>query len=231
MKTIGLIGGMSWESTATYYRVINQTVADTLGGLHSARLVLASVDFAEIADLQAAGDWKAAGKAMAAAARQVVAAGADFLVLCTNTMHRVADRVEAATGKPLLHIADVTADAVRAMGIHTVGLLGTLYTLEHDFYRGRLEERHGLEVLVPEAEERGALHAIIFDELCRGEVRDASAKRFLAAIEDLVARGAGGMVFGCTEIGLLVQPDDVAVPTFDTAVLHARAAALMAVGA
>ena len=231
MKTIGLVGGMSWVSTATYYHVINETVAQTLGGLRSARMVLASLDFAEIADLEAEGDWKSVGKVLAAAAREVVAAGADFVVLCTNTRHHVADEVAAAAGRPLLHIVDVTADAVRARAIHTVGLLGTLPTLEDEFYRGRLEERHGLEVLVPEATDREALHAIIVGELCRGELRRSSAMPFLSAIEDLVARGAAGIVLGSTELGRLIQADEVAVPLFDTAVLHARAAALMAVGA
>ena len=225
MQTIGLIGGMSWESTAVYYRIINETVKAERGGLHSARVVLVSVDFAEIEACQAAGDWETAGVFLAAAARQVAMAGADFLVLCTNTMHRVAAAIEDAVTIPLLHIADATAEAIRRHGIPVVGLLGTRYTMEQDFYRGRLEERHGLEVVVPDDRDREIVDSVIYRELCLGEVKESSRQRFQEVIQRLVARGAGGVILGCTEIGLLVRAEDAPVPLFDTAEIHARAAA------
>lgn len=225
MKTLGLIGGMSWESTVPYYQVINRTVQERLGGLHSARVVLVSIDFAELAPLQAAGDWAAAGAMMVDAARAVERAGADLLVLTANTMHKVAPAIEAAIGIPMLHIADPTAEAVRAAGITTVGLLGTRFTMEEDFYRDRLRDRHGLEVLVPDPEDREIVHRVIYDELCRGRFLDSSRAEFRRILADLAARGAGGVILGCTEIALLVAPADSPVPTFDTATLHARAAA------
>ncbi|MBN6151149.1 aspartate/glutamate racemase family protein [Xanthomonas sp. AmX2] len=225
MKTIGLIGGMSWESTVPYYRHINQTVRARLGGLHSAKVLLYSVDFHEIERLQQAGDWDAAGAAMAAAARSLHAGGADFLVLCTNTMHRVAEAIVAAVPLPLLHIADATADALQAAGVHRVGLLGTRFTMEQDFYRERLQRR-GFQVLVPDPPGRAQVHRIIYDELCQGVIRDESRARYREVIAALQAQGAEAVILGCTEISLLVGVDDAALPLFDTAALHAHAAAL-----
>jgi aspartate racemase len=225
MKTLGMIGGMSWESTLPYYRVVNQTVREQLGGLHSARLVHYSVDFHDIERLQHAGDWNAAGHAMAAAARTLQAAGADLLILCTNTMHKVADSIEQATPLPLLHIADATAAAIRAAGLTRVGLLGTRFTMEQDFYPARLR-RHGIETLIPDAAARDEVHRIIYSELCLGQVTATSRQRYRGIMAELVERGAEGIILGCTEIMLLVQPGDAQVPTFDTTTLHARAAAL-----
>jgi len=229
MQTIGLIGGMSWESTIPYYRIINETVKARLGGLHSAKVVLHSVDFHEIERMQHADDWDAAGAAMAAAARSVLAAGADFMVLCTNTMHKVAGAMEGAVDIPLLHIADPTAEAVRALGMGRVGLLGTRFTMEQAFYRGRLEERHGLEVVVPNAEDRATVHRVIYEELCLGRVLDASREQYRGIIRRLAEAGAEGIILGCTEIRLLVAPEDSPVPTFDTTRLHALRAAERAV--
>jgi aspartate racemase len=228
MRTLGLIGGMSWESTVPYYRTINQTVKERLGGLHSARLLLYSVDFAQIEKLQHAGDWAAAGAVLADAARALKAGGAQLLVICTNTMHKVADAVESASGLPLLHIADPTGDAIRAQGITRIGLLGTRFTMEQEFYRQRLIERHRLEVLVPDADERGIVHRVIYDELCQGVIREASRAQYRRVMDALIARGAQGIILGCTEIGLLVGDGDATVPLFDTTALHARAAALAA---
>lgn len=228
MKTLGLIGGMSWESTVPYYRTINQTVKEQLGGLHSARLLLYSVDFAEIETLQHAGDWDTAGAVLADAARSLKAGGAQLLVICTNTMHKVADAVEAASGLPLLHIADATGGTIRARGLTRIGLLGTRFTMEQDFYRRRLIERHGLDVLVPEPDERDLVHRVIYDELCQGVIRDESRAQYRRVMDGLVARGAQGIILGCTEIGLLVGENDASVPLFDTTALHARAAALAA---
>ncbi|HEY0502990.1 MAG TPA: aspartate/glutamate racemase family protein [Lysobacter sp.] len=228
MKTLGLIGGMSWESTVPYYRLINQTVKERLGGLHSARLLLYSVDFAQIEKLQHAGDWAAAGEVLADAARALKAGGAELLVICTNTMHKVADAVEAASGLPLLHIGDPTGEEIRRAGLQRVGLLGTRFTMEQDFYRQRLVERHRLDVLVPEADERDTVHRVIYDELCQGVVREESRAQYRRVMDGLVARGAQGIILGCTEIGLLVGEGDAAVPLFDTTSLHARAAALTA---
>ena len=227
MKTLGLIGGMSWESTVPYYRLINQVVAERLGGLHSARLLLYSVDFAQIERLQQMGDWDAAGEVLADAARALRAGGAELLVICTNTMHKVADAVEAASGLPLVHIADATAQAITSAGLQRVGLLGTRFTMEQRFYIERLE-RHGLEVLVPDDAQRDLVHRVIYDELCRGRIEAASREAYRDIIASLVERGAQGVILGCTEIGLLVQPEDASVPLFDTAALHARAAALAA---
>lgn len=228
MKTIGLIGGMSWESTVPYYRQINEAVKARLGGLHSARIVLYSVDFHDIERLQQAGDWVAAGQQLAAAGQALRAAGADFLVLCTNTMHKVAPAIEAAVDVPLLHIADPTAAAIRAAGLSRVGLLGTRFTMEQAFYRDRLVTQHGLEVLVPEAAEREAVHRIIYEELCLGTVLPASRERYRQVIASLVAQGAQAVILGCTEISLLVGPDDAGVPLFDTTALHAQQAAAYA---
>lgn len=223
MQTIGLIGGMSWESTVPYYRIINETVKERLGGLHSAKVVLHSVDFQEIERMQHAGDWAAAGRAMAAAARSVHAGGADFMVLCTNTMHKVAEAMERAVPIPLLHIADPTAQAVRARGFRRVGLLGTRFTMAEDFYRGRLRDRHGLEVLVPEPSDQAVVHRVIYEELCMGRVLEASRQPFQRIIRGLAEAGAEGIILGCTEISMLVEQADL--PLFDTTFLHARAAA------
>lgn len=223
MKLIGMIGGMSWESTAEYYRVANELVRDRLGGLSSARILLHSVDFAEVERLQAHGEWDAAGELLAAAARGLAAGGADLLLLCTNTMHRVADAIEAATPVPLLHIGDTTAAAVRDAGISTVGLLGTRYTMEQPFLRDRLAAA-GLSVLVPEEDARAAVHRVIYDELCLGVVLESSRARYRGIIADLVARGAEGVILGCTEIELLVGAGDSPVPVFPTTRLHVEAA-------
>lgn len=225
MKTIGLLGGMSWESTLPYYRHINEAVRERLGGLHSARLVLYSLDFHEIEALQRQGDWAAAGTLLADAARHLESAGADFLLLCTNTMHKVADAIEAASALPLLHIADPTAAAIQAAGLQRVGLLGTRFTMEQPFYRQRLEDRHGIQVLVPDEPDRAEVHRVIYEELCRGVVSEASRQAYRQVISRLVARGAQAVILGCTEIGLLVRADDAEVPLFDTCVLHAQAAA------
>jgi aspartate racemase len=223
VRKVGLLGGMSWESTALYYRLLNEDVRDRLGGFHSARLVMASVDFADIEAMQVAGDWAAAGAALAQEARSLEAAGAECLVLCTNTMHKVADAIEAAVDVPLIHLADVTADAVRAAGLDRVALLGTRFTMEQPFYADRLRS-HGIDVLVPEGEDRTLVHDVIYDELVLGMVRDASRAAYADVVRRLVACGAGGVVLGCTEIELLLGPDDVEVPVFATTALHARAA-------
>ena len=224
MKTLGLIGGRSWESTLPYYRLANEAVREALGGLHSARLVLYSVDFAEVERMQREGRWDDAGRQLGEAGKALRAAGAEALVLCTNTMHKVADDIEAISGLPLLHIADATAAAIRAAGLARIGLLGTRFTMEGEFYRRRLEEKHGLEVLVPDDADRELVHRVIYDELCRGRIEDASRAAYLEVIERLAARGAQGIVLGCTEIGLLVSPADTALPLFDTTALHARGA-------
>jgi aspartate racemase len=225
VKTIGLLGGMSWQSTVPYYQTINRVVGERLGGLHSARIVLHSVDFHEIEQLQHAGRWPEAGETLAGAARSLEGAGADFLVLCTNTMHRVAPQIEEAVTIPLLHIADATAVRIKAAGLQRVGLLGTRFTMEQEFYRGRLETRHDLEVLVPPDDDREAVHRIIYEELCRGRVLESSRKQYQDVVSSMVSRAAEGVILGCTEIGLLLRPSDAAVPLFDTAEIHAEAAA------
>jgi aspartate racemase len=222
-RVIGMLGGMSWESTAEYYRLANEGVRTRLGGLHSARIVLASLDFAEIEALQVAGEWDRAGDILAAEAVRLEAAGAELLMLCTNTMHKVADRVQAAVGIPLLHLADTTAAAVHAAGATTVGLLATAFTMEQDFYRHRLAG-HGLRVLVPDATDRAAVHRIIYDELCRGVVREDSRQLYREVIDRLVAAGARGIILGCTEIELLIGPADSPVPVFPTMRLHVEPA-------
>jgi aspartate racemase len=223
MRRIGLLGGMSWESTALYYRLLNEDVRERLGGFHSARLVMSSVDFAEVEAMQVAGDWEAAGGLLADEARALEAAGAACVVLCTNTMHKVADAIEAAVGIPLIHLADVTAAAVRAAGVGTVALLGTRFTMEQPFYADRLRS-HGLEVLVPAGDDLTLVHDVIYDELVLGVVRDESREAYVDVVRRLVDRGAGGVVLGCTEIELLIGPGDVDVPVFATTALHARAA-------
>jgi len=225
LKTIGLIGGMSWESTVPYYRQVNETVKRQLGGLHSAKVVLVSVDFHEVERLQHAGDWDAAGVLLADAARSLQAAGADFMVLCTNTMHKVAPAIEAAVTIPLFHIADPTAEQIKRAGHAKIGLLGTRFTMEQAFYKDRLRERHGLEVLVPDEADRDIVHRIIYDELCLGSIVDASRDEYRRIIAGLVAQGAQAIILGCTEISLLVAQQDAAVPLFDTTAIHATKAA------
>ena len=225
MKTIGLLGGMSWESTIPYYRQINQAVKSRLGGLHSAKIVLYSVDFAEIERLQHQGDWEAAGSVLANAAQALEHAGADFIVLCTNTMHKVAAAIEAAVAIPLLHIADPTAAEIRKVGLSRIGLLGTSFTMEQDFYRGRLAEQHGIEMFVPDQDDRDLVHRVIYEELCLGRVEDASRRAYRDVMRRLVERGAQGIILGCTEISLLVGERDASVPLFDTTAIHAAAAA------
>jgi len=229
VKRLGLLGGMSWESTLTYYRLINEGVRDRLGGLHSAELVLYSVDFEPIERLQRAGQWDAAGVTLATAARALERAGAEVLVLCTNTMHKVAETIEAAIDIPLLHIADATGAAVAGAGHTTVGLLGTRFTMAEEFYRGRLAAQFGLRVLVPGESERDLVDRVIFDELCMGRVLDASRGRYRDIMAALADRGAQAMILGCTEISLLVGSDDSPVPLFDTTALHAAAAVEWAV--
>lgn len=227
MKTIGLIGGMSWESSQTYYRLINQRVRDELGGLHSAKLVLYSVDFAEIETLQRQGDWDATAQILGAAGRALEAAGAKFLVLCTNTMHKVAPQIEQASGIPLLHIADATASALKRAAVTSVGLLGTRFTMEQAFYRERLEE-HGIQVVVPDESQREIIHTVIYDELCRGVIRGESKSAYLKVIASLAERGAQGVILGCTEIGLLIHASDTAIRLFDTTEIHAEQAVQVA---
>jgi len=224
MRTLGLLGGMSWESTLPYYRIVNERVRERLGGLHSARLVLYSVDFAEIERLQHAGDWTAAGRVLADAAYALQRAGAEALVICTNTMHRVLEAIEETVDIPVLHIADSTARRMRAQGVKTIGLLGTRFTMEHDFYSGRLEE-NGFVVLTPDAAQRADVHRIIYDELCLGTIEDTSRERYRGIMADLVRRGAEGIILGCTEICLLVGAEDTSVPVFDTTRIHAEDAA------
>lgn len=225
MKTIGLIGGMSWESTIPYYRHINEVVKIHLGGLHSAKVILYSVDFHKIERLQHIGNWDAAGELLATAAKSLELAGADFLVLCTNTMHKVAAAIEAAVQIPLLHIADPTAEAIKRAGISCCGLLGTRFTMEQDFYINRLRQKHGLQVLVPDLAERDIVHRVIYDELCLGKVTEESRILFQKIITGLTEQGAEAIILGCTEIVLLVGQQDSNVPLFDTTSLHAGKAA------
>jgi aspartate racemase len=224
MKTIGLIGGLSWESSIEYYRIINETIQSRLGGLHSAKSVMVSVDFAEIEILQRQGNWEEATQVMIATAQQVERGGADFMIICTNTMHKMFEEVQQNVSVPILHIADATAQLIKHSGMTRVGLLGTRFTMEENFYKGRLEDRHGLEVLVPEPTEREIVHNVIYDELVLGKIRGESKGRFLEIIENLVQKGAQGVILGCTEIGLLIKEKDCAVPLFDTTAIHALAA-------
>jgi aspartate racemase len=224
MKTIGMIGGMSWESSLEYYRIMNQAVKEKLGGFHSAQCILYSVDFDDVEKLQHQGDWESLTRLMIEAAQRVKKAGADFLVICTNTMHKMADEVQRAIQIPLLHIADVTAGAVKANGQSRVGLLGTKFTMEQDFYKGRLKEIHGLDVLIPEDKERQVIHDILYNELCLGEIKELSREKFQSIIQNLVKRGAQGVILGCTEIPLIVRQEDYEIPLYDTTALHAQAA-------
>ena len=228
MKTIGLLGGMSWESSALYYRWINEMVREELGGLHSAKIAMVSVDFQEIEELQHKGDWEQSGELLSKSAMQLEAAGADFLLICTNTMHKVAPQIEAAINIPLLHIADATADAIKAQGIQTIGLLGTNFTMEQDFYAGRLHKKHGLTVLTPPKADRDIVHRIIYEELVVGIVRDESRADYLRIMNDLQQQGAEGVIEGCTEIVMLVQQKHTPIPLFDTTAIHAKAAVAMA---
>jgi aspartate racemase len=229
MRVIGLLGGMSWESSAEYYRIVNESVRDQVGGLHSARCVLYSVDFAEIERLQVAGDWARAAGILVEAGQALQRAGAELVVLCTNTMHRVADELAAAIDIPLLHLADTTAAAVQAAGVRRVGLLGTAFTMEQDFYVDRLA-RHGLDVVVPNADDRALVHRVIYDELVLGVVRPESRQSYLGVIDRLVDRGAEGVILGCTEIELLIGPDDAPLPVFPTTRLHAEYAVAVSLG-
>ena len=224
MKLIGLIGGMSWESTALYYRLMNEDVKARLGGLHSARILLHSVDFQEIEALQHADDWDGTAEILGEAARGLAAGGADFLVIATNTMHKVADAIEAKSGLPILHIADPTGAALTADGVRKVGLLGTRFTMEQAFYRERLENEFDLEVIVPHAESQAEIHRIIYEELCKGIVTEPSAEVFQGAIANLAAAGAEAVILGCTEITMIVDPNAADLPTYDTTALHAKAA-------
>jgi aspartate racemase len=224
MKTIGMIGGMSWESSLEYYRIINEAVKARLGGLHSAKSLIFSFDFAEIETLQMAGDWAKATEMMIQVAQQLEQGGADFVIICTNTMHKMADDVQASIDIPLLHIADATGTVIQAQNLHKIGLLGTNFTMEEDFYKGRLEEKFGLDVIVPEKPERQIIHNIIYDELCLGITKADSRARYRQIMADLIASGAEGIILGCTEIGLLVNQEDSTVPLFDTTVIHAKTA-------
>jgi aspartate racemase len=228
MKTIGLIGGMSWESSLEYYRILNEQVRLRLGGLHSAKCLMLSVDFAEVEELQRTGRWAEAGQMMAQAALRLERGGADFLVICTNTMHKSTPQIEAAVHIPLLHIADATALRIQQAGLQRIGLLGTRFTMEEDFYRGRLEQKFGLEVLVPEAANREMVHRVIYDELCLGITREESRQAYRAVLQDLAQAGAEGIILGCTEIGLLVGSADSPVPLFDTTLIHAEEAVSLA---
>jgi aspartate racemase len=228
VKTIGLIGGMSWESSAEYYRLINSLIKARLGGFHSAKCVLVSVDFAEIEALQRENHWAESAQLLVTAAQSLEQAGADLVLLCTNTMHKVAGDIQASIRVPFLHIADATAEPIKAHGLTTIGLLGTRFTMEEDFYVGRLTQRFGLRVLIPEPAAREMIHRVIYDELVLGEIKTESKAQYLAVIKRLIDRGAQGIILGCTEIGLLVQADDCRVPVFDTTRLHAQAAVELA---
>ena len=224
MKTIGLLGGMSWESTATYYRVLNEGIKSALGGFHSARIAMVSVDFDEIEKLQQAGDWEQMAQLLAAAAKSVETAGADFLLICTNTMHKVAPQIEQAISIPLLHIADATAEQLLRDQITCVGLLGTQFTMEQDFYKCRLSEKFGIEVVIPDAEDRKLVHEVIYDELCMGKIEDSSRSSYVKIIHKLKQQGAEAVILGCTEIALLVQQAHTPVPLYDTTEIHAQQA-------
>jgi len=224
MKTIGLLGGMSWESTVTYYREINEGVKQRLGGLHSAKIVLYSVDFDPIEKLQHSGDWDSTGSILADAARSVEAGGADFILICTNTMHKVADQVEDAVNIPLLHIADATADILDQVSVKKVGLLGTSFTMEQEFYKGRLSEKYGIDVIVPDAHDRKRVHDIIYTELCLGLVKQPSKQEYIRIVDKLTQMGAEGVILGCTEIGMLISQNDSVAPLYDTTTIHAAKA-------
>jgi aspartate racemase len=229
MKTIGLLGGMSWESTIGYYRVINEGIKKKLGGLHSAKIVMYSVDFDTVAELQHAGDWEGTAAILSEAAKNIQAAGADFILICTNTMHRVVPEIESAIQIPLLHIADATAGIVKNQGIKTVGLLGTAFTMEQEFYKGRLINNYGLQVLVPDEDDRQIVHNVIFQELCLGKIEPDSKAKYLRIIDDLADRGAEAVILGCTEIGILINQTDTNIRLLDTALIHAEKAVEIAI--
>ncbi|MBR2726841.1 MAG: aspartate/glutamate racemase family protein [Solobacterium sp.] len=224
MKTLGLIGGMSWESTVPYYQIINEIVKNKLGGLHSARLILYSVEFAEIEEIQSAGQWDTAAEVLGDAARKLEACGADYIVICTNTMHKVAPQIQRMISVPVIHIADATAEVLKQDGIRRIALLGTRYTMTQDFYKQRLIDQ-GFEVLIPEEKDIEPVNRIIFEELCVGEIKDESRKEYQRIIQDLKDRGAEGVILGCTEIGMLIKPEDSVLPVYDTTLIHAQAAA------
>lgn len=224
MKTIGLLGGMSWQSTVHYYRIINEEVALRLGGLHSARLVMSSIDFAGMEELQHSGRWQEAGDLLAREAAGLKAAGAQCVLICANTMHKVAGQVEAGSGLPVIHIADAAAEAVKKAGVRKVGLLGTRYTMEEDFYRVRLAEKYGLDVVIPPAEDRALINSVIYDELCQGIIKPESRKEYLRVMKAMADAGAGGVILGCTEIELLITQADFHLPLFPTTQIHAEAA-------
>lgn len=228
MKTIGLIGGMSWESSLEYYRIINEYVREKLGGLHSAKIIMVSFNFSEIAALQHDGNWDTATKFLTDAAQNLEQIGVDVLIICTNTMHKVADHVQKNVTVPLLHIADATAEEIKTRSLKKVGLLGTKFTMEQSFYKDRLADRHGFEVIVPEEKERNIVDCVIYDELCRGQVKTSSKETFCTIMDNLVANGAEGIILGCTEIGLLIDQQEVKIPLFDTTKIHAEAAARFA---
>ncbi|PCJ50315.1 MAG: aspartate racemase [Gammaproteobacteria bacterium] len=230
MKTIGLLGGMSWESTVGYYRAINEGVKNSLGGLHSAKIAMVSVDFDPIEKLQHQGDWDETARILSEAAKNIESAGADFLLICTNTMHKVAPQIESAINIPLLHIADATAEVILEKDIKTVGLLGTAFTMEENFYKGRLIEKYGLKVIVPEDEDRKCVHEVIYEELCLGKIKSQSKLEYLRIIEQLASQGAEAVILGCTEIGMLVNQEDTSVRLLDTTKIHADAAIEKAVG-
>lgn len=228
MKTIGLLGGMSWESTAEYYRLINTKIKEHLGGLHSAKLVLYSIDFAEIEILQQQGNWQKAGQLLTDAAQTIEKAGAEFLLICTNTMHIVADTIAQNIHIPIIHIADATGDALVNQGIKQVGLLGTAFTMEKDFYKNRLINQYGLQVITPDSTDREKVHNIIYDELCAGIINQSSKETYLSTIDKLVENGAQAIILGCTEIGMLIKQSDTSIPLFDTTLIHAEKAVTLA---
>jgi len=224
MKTIGLLGGMSWESTELYYRLINEGIKQELGGLNSADIAMRSVNFQDIETLQHQGNWQAAGQQLAKASQEIEAAGADFLLICTNTMHKVADQIEAAINIPLIHLADATANAIKEQNLQTIGFLGTSFSMEQDFYIGRLKEKHGLNVLIPNKDQRQSVHDIIYQELCLGVINERSRRTYLNIMQNLEAQGAQAIIEGCTEIGMLVKQEHTNIKLFDTTVIHAQAA-------
>ena len=228
MKTIGLIGGMSWESTVTYYKIINKTVKEKLGGLHSAKCILYSVDFHEIEECQANGNWKKSGEILGEAANNLEKAGADFIVICTNTMHKVINQIKEKISIPILHIAEMTAEKILEKGLENIALLGTKYTMEQDFYKSKLIEK-GINVIIPDKNDIEIINKVIYDELCLGTINSNSKKKFLEIVDKLRNKGAEGIILGCTEIGLLIKNEDTDVPLFDTAIIHAEQAAIYSI--
>mgnify|MGYP001694261627 FL=1 len=228
LKTIGLIGGMSWESTVTYYKIINETVKEKLGGLHSAKCILYSVDFQEIEECQANGNWEKSGEILGEAANNLEKAGADFIVICTNTMHKVVNQIKEKISIPILHIAEMTAEKILEKGLKNIALLGTKYTMEQDFYKSKLIEK-GINVIIPDKNDIEIINKVIYDELCLGTINSNSKKKFLEIVDKLRSKGAEGIILGCTEIGLLIKNEDTDVPLFDTAVIHAEEAAIYSI--